>query len=72
MARLSAAGPAGDGPADIKALRQAIRTLAERFVDDAEDVLSGTAREPSLTDRIRAYKAARDPRRPLRIAAPKQ
>ncbi|GAB5377678.1 MAG: hypothetical protein AcusKO_41400 [Acuticoccus sp.] len=72
VARLSTAAPAGDGPAEIKALRRAIRTLAERFVEDAEDVLSGTVREQSLTDRIRAYKATRDPRRPLRIAAPKQ
>lgn len=73
VSRLRVAAPAADGgPSEIRALRQAIRTLAERFVEDAEGVLASAGGEPTLSDRIRAFKAARDARRPLRIASPKE
>lgn len=72
VVHLRAAAPISDGPSDIRALRQAIRKLAERFVEDAESVLDAGNGEPTLSDRIRAFKASRDARRPLRIAAPKE
>lgn len=59
---------------DVAALREAIRVLAQRFMDDADPLAEAAAREPSLAERIRAFKATRDAsvRRPLRIAAPKE
>lgn len=59
--------------AEVVALREAIRKLGERFMAEAEPAAVAGPREPTLAERIRAFKASRDAqmRRPLRIAAPK-
>lgn len=75
VARLRAARP-GPASAEVTELREAIRSLAERFLADAgpETEEHGGGQEPTLAERIRAFKATRDAqvRRPLRIAAPKE
>ena len=69
--RLRKSRAATVSPADIQELRHAIRTLAERFVGETAPP-DPASMEPSLAEKIRAFKASRDAkvRRPLRISAP--
>jgi len=61
------------GPGDVAALKAALRELGERFIAEAPAGDETLAAEPSLAERIRAYKAARSAgaEQPARLAAPR-
>jgi len=61
------AAPAAPAPSldrgEVEALRKELRSLAERFLDARGVGDTGAAAEPSLAERIRAFKAARQMQR---------